>query len=105
LAGPGAKADPFVPPKVRLDKWLWAARFFKTRVLAADLVASGHLRLNSQPCRKSGHAVHLGDVLTFPQGRQIRVVKVLALGEIRGPATTAQQMYQDLVSATDAPLE
>jgi ribosome-associated heat shock protein Hsp15 len=88
-----------------LDKWLWAARFFKSRVLAADLVASGHLRLNSQPCRKSAHAVHLGDVLTFPQGREIRVVKVTALGEIRGPATEAQKMYQDLVTATDAPLE
>jgi ribosome-associated heat shock protein Hsp15 len=88
-----------------LDKWLWAARFFKSRVLAADLVASGHLRLNSQPCRKSAHGVHLGDVLTFPQGRQIRVVRVLALGEIRGPATQAQQMYQDLAPATDPPLE
>lgn len=105
MAGPSAKPDPFVQPRVRLDKWLWAARFFKSRVLAADLVASGHLRLNSQPCRKSAQGVHLGDVLTFPQGRQIRVVRVLALGEIRGPATQAQQMYQDLAPVTDPQLE
>ena len=105
MAGPSAKPDPFVQPRVRLDKWLWAARFFKSRVLAADLVASGHLRLNSQPCRKSAHGVHMGDVLTFPQGRQIRVVRVLALGEIRGAAAQAQQMYEDLVPATDPPLE
>ncbi len=90
---------------MRLDKWLWAARFFKSRVLAADLVASGALRLNSEPCRKSAHSVHLGDVLTFPQGRGIRVVRVMALGEVRGPASEAQQMYQDLAPATDAPLE
>ena len=90
---------------MRLDKWLWAARFFKSRVLAADLVASGGLRLNSEPCRKSAHAVHLGDVLTFPQGRVIRVVKVLALGEMRGPAPEAQTMFQDLAPATDPRLE
>jgi ribosome-associated heat shock protein Hsp15 len=105
LSGPSAKPDPFAQPRVRLDKWLWAARLFKTRVLAADLVASGALRLNSQPCRKSGHAVHIGDVLTFPQGRAIRVVRVTALGEMRGAFEQASQMYHDLVPSGDAALE
>lgn len=105
MAGPGAKPETPAQPRVRLDKWLWAARFFKSRVLAADLVASGHLRLNSQPCRKSAHALHLGDVLTFPQGKVIRVVRVTALGDQRGAATEAQQMYLDLAPVTSPPLE
>jgi len=53
---------------IRLDKWLWQARFFKTRALAADLAESGHLRINGQPTRKPGAGVGAGDVLTFPQG-------------------------------------
>ena len=70
MAGPGAKTTPFDSPKLRLDKWLWQARFFKGRDLAADVVLGGHLRLNGQRCTKPGHAVAVGDVLTFPQGSQ-----------------------------------
>jgi ribosome-associated heat shock protein Hsp15 len=99
LAGPSGKVDPGVQPKLRLDKWLFHARFFKTRDLAQDCVESGHLRLNAQRCKKPGHGVVVGDVLTFPQGGQIRVVRVLALAERRGPATEAQALYCDL----DAP--
>jgi ribosome-associated heat shock protein Hsp15 len=99
LAGPSGKADPGVQPKLRLDKWLFHARFFKSRDLAQDCVESGHLRLNAQRCKKPGHGVVVGDVLTFPQGGQIRVVRVLALAERRGPATEAQALYCDL----DAP--
>jgi ribosome-associated heat shock protein Hsp15 len=99
LAGPSGKADPGVQPKLRLDKWLFHARFFKSRDLAQDCVESGHLRLNAQRCKKPGHGVAVGDVLTFPQGGQIRVVRVLALAERRGPATEAQVLYCDL----DAP--
>jgi ribosome-associated heat shock protein Hsp15 len=99
LAGPSGKADPGVQPKLRLDKWLFHARFFKSRDLAQDCVESGHLRLNAQRCKKPGHGVAVGDVLTFPQGGQIRVVRVLALAERRGPATEAQALYCDL----DAP--
>jgi ribosome-associated heat shock protein Hsp15 len=84
---------------MRLDKWLWQARFFKGRDLAAALIQSGHLRLNGQRCTKPGHAVTVGDVLTFAQGAQIRVVRVLALGERRGPASEAQALFADL----DAP--
>jgi ribosome-associated heat shock protein Hsp15 len=96
LAGPGAKPDPLVQPKLRLDKWLWQARFFKGRGDAADMVAEGYLRLNGTHCTKPGHAVAVGDVLTFPMGREVRVVRVLALGVRRGPATEAQTLYEDL---------
>lgn len=99
MAGPSGKVDPGVQPKLRLDKWLFHARFFKSRDLAQDCVESGHLRLNAQRCKKPGHGVVVGDVLTFPQGGQIRVVRVLALAERRGPATEAQALYCDL----DAP--
>ena len=86
-------------PKLRLDKWLWQARFFKGCDLASEVVQGGHLRLNGQRCTKPGHAVAVGDVLTFPQGPRIRVVRVLALGQRRGPAPEAQALFADL----DAP--
>ncbi|MEO8245347.1 MAG: RNA-binding S4 domain-containing protein [bacterium] len=96
MAGPGARPEPATQPRLRLDKWLWQARFFKGRDLAADLITSGHLRLNGQHCRKPGHAVLPGDVLTFPQGNRIRVIRVQELGERRGPALEAQRLYDDL---------
>lgn len=81
--------------RIRVDKWLWQARFFKARSLAAATVASGHLRLNGRRCDKPGHAIGPGDVLTFPQGSRIRVIRVLALGERRGPAPEAAELYHD----------
>ena len=104
MAGPGAKPAHPVQPKLRLDKWLWAARFFKTRDLAAEVVESGHLRLNGQHCRKPGHGVAPGDVLTFAQAGRIRVIRVLALNDRRGPATEAQELYIDLAPDPDAAL-
>ena len=99
MAGPSGKAPPGVQPKLRLDKWLFHARFFKSRDLAADCVESGHLRINTQRCRKPGHGVMIGDVLTFPQANVIRVVRVLALSDRRGSATDAQVLYVDLDAA------
>ena len=84
---------------LRLDKWLWYARFFKSRSLAARLAASGKIRRNRTSVHKAHQAVRPGDVLTFPQGSQIRVVKVLALGERRGPASEARLLYEDLMPA------
>lgn len=81
---------------LRIDKWLWFARFFRTRSLAAKESASGKLRIGGTVIAKAGHRVKVGDVLTFPQGRHIRVVKVLALGHRRGSAPLAQQLYEDL---------
>ena len=83
-------------PKQRLDKWLWHARFFKTRTLAAKAVDGGHCRVNRERVRKAGHGIKPGDVLTFAQGRQIRVIEIVSLSERRGPAPEAQQLYTDL---------
>lgn len=83
-------------PGLRLDKWLWYARFFKTRSLAAKVCHGGHLRVSGARVAKAHHPVRPGDVVTFPQGRHIRVVKVLALGTRRGPATEARALYEDL---------
>lgn len=111
MAGPGAQRTGHgtPPPRevVRLDKWLWQARFFKSRSLAAGLAESGHLRINGQPTRKPGAGVAVGDVLTFPQGSRIRVVRILALGQRRGPASEAQALYLDLDVQKDpaGPLE
>lgn len=82
--------------KIRLDKWLWQARFFKTRSLAAKVVQAGHCRVNGNPVAKPATTVIAGDVLTFPQARDVRVIRVVALGDRRGPAPEAQALYQDL---------
>lgn len=82
--------------RIRIDKWLWQARFFKTRSLAAGVVAAGRLRLNGAKMAKPGHDVRPGDVLTFAQGDHIRVIRVLALGTRRGPADEARTLYADL---------
>jgi ribosome-associated heat shock protein Hsp15 len=107
LAGPSGKPDPNAAAKLRLDKWLWQARFFKTRAIAADLVSQGHVRVNGIPVSRPGRDITTGDVLTFPQGSRIRVVRILALGLRRGPATEAQDLFQDLDSARGSlhPLE
>ncbi len=83
-------------PKLRIDKWLWYARFFKTRTLAAAQVSAGHVRVNSAKVHKPAHTVVAGDVLTFPQGKHIRVIRVDAIGTRRGPAPEAQTLYTDL---------
>jgi len=87
--------------KNRVDKWLWHARFFKTRSLAAKQISAGHLRLNGSKITKTAQSVTSGDVLSFPQGRQIRVVEVVAIGERRGPAPEAQALYLDKTPKQD----
>lgn len=81
---------------VRLDKWLWFARFFKSRSLATRLCNAGKLRLDGNLVQKAHAKLKVGDVLTFPQGQHIRVIKVLALGNRRGPAEEARGLYEDL---------
>ncbi len=84
------------PPSIRVDKWLWHARFFKTRALCAALIKGGHLRLNEDRIAKPAVSVRPGDVLTFPQARDVRVIKIVAIGLRRGPAPEAQALYEDL---------
>ena len=104
MAGAGGKVQPattpLAAPKLRLDKWLCFARFFKSRELASALIEEGHLRLNGQPCAKPAHGVCVGDVLTFVQGGRVRVIRVLALAQRRGPAEAAKLLYLDLDQST-----
>jgi ribosome-associated heat shock protein Hsp15 len=79
---------------VRADKWLWRARFFRTRTLAAGAVEAG-LRINGRRTDRPGATIRPGDVLTFAQASRVRVVEVLDVGERRGPAPEAQALYRD----------
>jgi ribosome-associated heat shock protein Hsp15 len=80
----------------RLDKWLWFARFAKTRTLAAKLVAAGHVRVNGQRTDNAAKALAVGDVVTVALPRTTTVVRVEDLGERRGPAAEAKLLYTDL---------
>jgi ribosome-associated heat shock protein Hsp15 len=82
------------PERLRLDKWLWCARFYKTRGLAAEACEKGHLRINGFRVEKPGREVRPGDILTIPQGREVVVVRVLAGAKRRGPATEARTLYE-----------
>lgn len=84
---------------LRLDKWLWHARFFKSRSQAASFCTEGRLRLNRRHIDRASAAVRVGDVLTFPLGNAIRVVRVLALGARRGPPAEARTLYSDMTAA------
>lgn len=92
----GAQQDEDQADGLRLDKWLWRARFFKTRSLAAKIAGRRKVRINRTLVTKPHYRVRLGDVLTFPQGRDIRVVRILALGERRGSAPEARTLYEDI---------
>ena len=93
------------PEKIRVDKWLWHARFFKSRGLAGDAAGSGGLRINGERVEKPSQTVKPGDVLTFPKGRDIRVIQVDAIGTRRGPAVEAQALYTDLAPPEARPKE
>jgi ribosome-associated heat shock protein Hsp15 len=88
---------------LRLDRWLWQARFFKTRALAAQLVGKRRVRINQAIVTKAHHRIRPGDVLTFPQGAAIRVVRVVDLGSRRGPAREAQRLYEEIVAPDSGP--
>jgi ribosome-associated heat shock protein Hsp15 len=85
----------------RLDKWLWYARFAKTRTLAAKLVASGFVRVNGQRTDNAAKALAIGDVLTIALPRATAVVRVEDLGERRGPAPEAQQLYTNITQTRE----
>jgi ribosome-associated heat shock protein Hsp15 len=80
--------------KVRLDKWLWAARFFKTRSLAAAAVSGGKVHVNAARV-KPAHAVRLGETLSIRRGPDEYVVVVKGLSRIRGPAAQAALLYEE----------
>ena len=82
--------------RLRIDKWLWHARVQKSRSLAARLVAEGHVRINGARAVDPAKLVKPGDVLTIALERTVKVYRVLALGERRGPASEAAGLYEDL---------
>ena len=81
---------------LRIDKWLWYARFFKSRSLASKVCLAGAVRVDGMSVKKAHVKLKVGDTLTFPQGQHIRVVRVAALGSRRGPASEAATLYEDL---------
>ena len=81
---------------LRIDKWLWFARFFKTRALASKAISNGRFRLDGDVMSKPHRQAKCGQVLTFSQGTRIRVIRIKALGSRRGPATEAALLFDDL---------
>ena len=86
---------------VRIDKWLWAARFYKTRSLAADAVTSGKVELNGERT-KPAKAVKSGDSMRIRSGVFEQIVQVKALSDKRGPAAVAQTLYEETAESAAA---
>jgi ribosome-associated heat shock protein Hsp15 len=96
----GAPAEPATTQ--RLDKWLWFARLTKSRTVAAVAVTEGKIKVNRAKAEKPSQLVKVGDVITSRLKRDVRVVRVAALGTRRGPAAEAQALYEDLTPAAPA---
>ena len=82
------------PQAMRIDKWLWHARFCKTRGLAQRKAATGLIRVNGHRIEKASALVRAGDVLTLPVARNVIALRVLALGMRRGPPSEARALYE-----------
>ena len=91
-------------PGVRLDVWLWAARFFKTRALAKKAIEGGKVELN-QAAGKASKAVRVGDRLNVARGEERFDIEVAALGEQRGSAAQAQSLYREAEASRNARVE
>jgi ribosome-associated heat shock protein Hsp15 len=89
------------PNKVRLDKWLWAARFFKTRALAAEAVEGGKVQVNGDRPKRA-RPLQVGDQLRIRLGPYEHLVTVRALSDRRGPATQAAALYQETEASRSA---
>ncbi|HKS34857.1 MAG TPA: ribosome-associated heat shock protein Hsp15 [Enterobacteriaceae bacterium] len=85
---------------VRLDKWLWAARFYKTRALAREMVEGGKVHYNGQRS-KPGKAVELNAVLTLRQGNDDRTVVIVGISEQRRPANEATALYEETLESIE----
>jgi ribosome-associated heat shock protein Hsp15 len=90
--------------RVRMDKWLWAARFFKTRSLAAHACELGRIESQGQPA-KAAREVRVGDLLRVKNDGGDFVVEVLALSEMRGPAAVAQTLYRETEASRELRLK
>lgn len=94
-------AEQTLPERVRLDKWLWAARLYKTRTLAADEVAKGRVTVNGQ-LAKAARELRPGDRLELRQGAVQRVLLVRGLSAVRGPAPVAETLYEETAASKAA---
>lgn len=83
-------------PTLRIDKFLWYARLAKSRSFAQKLAEDGHIRLNGRRIERAHAPVRTGDLITFPHGESVRVVRVSALPARRGPSPEAQGCYEEL---------
>ncbi|MGH6781001.1 MAG: RNA-binding S4 domain-containing protein [Sphingomonadaceae bacterium] len=88
---------------IRIDKFLWFTRLAKTRSLAQAVVTAGRMRITGRIIERAHAHVHVGDVLTFPLNGRVRVIRVEAIPERRGPALEAQMCYTDLSPAPAPP--
>ncbi|MDB5591119.1 RNA-binding S4 domain-containing protein [Enterovirga sp.] len=88
----------------RLDKWLWFARFAKSRTLAAGLVSAGFVRVNGARAEAPAKAVRPGDVLTVAMPGRTALVRIVSCGERRGPAPEARTLYEEIGPRDDAAL-
>lgn len=79
--------------RIRIDKWLWHARFYRSRVQAQTAAASGLIRLNGARVEKASAGVQPGDILTVPRGREVVVIRIEAVAERRGGAPDARKLY------------
>jgi len=80
----------------RIDKWLWHARFFKTRSIAQKQVSTGKIRVNSEKISSPSRKVIPGNVLTITRERDIKIIEILGIADKRGPFSQAQLLYNDL---------
>ena len=90
--------------RVRMDKWLWAARFFKTRSLATQACELGRIKINGQPS-KASREVRVGDLLNIKNDSGEFQVEVLVPSEIRGPAAAAQSLYRETETSRELRLK
>jgi ribosome-associated heat shock protein Hsp15 len=90
-----AKRELSGKPDRRLDQWLWFARLTRSRSLAARLCAEGTVVVNGVAAHKPSQAVRVGDAVTVPQGLRRRTLRVLALGQRRGPPAEARSLYEE----------
>lgn len=89
-----------VPENLRLDVWLWRARFFKTRSLSAEQISKRGVRITrngqTRKTTKPGASVCVGDIVTFGRSVHIKTVEIIAFGTRRGPAAEAVALYRDV---------
>lgn len=94
MAEPDHESDAPAAPRIRIDKWLWAARFYRTRTLAVAAVESGQVRVNGERA-KPARSVHVGETVDIRKNSIAWVVEVTALADRRGSATDAAGLYRE----------